>query len=244
MGGVLYFMSYISNTLQKAWFPRVFPFLLFIAFIAIEGLIDYLSKYFSPLATFAEYDNYIFYPLKTVLVAIVLFLMWKRYSEINFKKGLTAKNLIIGFLSGAVVFVLWINMDIKYATISEPKPYNPFIFDNPTFFYLIISFRLFGSSLVVPIIEELFWRSFVLRYIINIKFEDVPIAKFTWVSFIVSSIFFGLEHNLWLAGIMAGLSYCLVLYYTRSLFIAMFSHGITNLLLGIYVITTGNWQFW
>ena len=237
-------MSYISNTIQKAWFPRVFPFLFFIAFMVIESLIDYLSKYFAPLATFAEYDSYIFYPIKTVLVAIVILLLWNRYSEIDIKKGCTAKNLLIGFFSGAAVFVLWINMDMKSATMSEPKPYNPFIFNNSILFYLIISFRLFGSSVVVPVFEELFWRSFVLRYIINTKFEDVPIAKFTWVSFIISSIFFGLEHNLWLAGIMAGLSYCLVLYYTRSLFIAILSHGTTNLLLGIYVITTENWQFW
>ncbi len=237
-------MPFISNTIQKEWFPRVFPFLLFIAFMVIENFIEYLSKYFSPLETFAEYDSYIFYPIKTVLVIIVLLLMWERYSEIDVKNGFTAKNFLIGFFSGTAVFVLWINMDMKSATMSEPKPYNPFIFSNSTIFNLIISFRLFGSAVVVPVFEELFWRSFILRYIINTKFEDVPIAKFTWVSFIISSIFFGLEHNLWLAGIMAGLSYCLVLYYTRSLFIAMFSHGITNLLLGIYVITTGNWQFW
>ncbi len=238
------FMSYISNTIQKAWFPRVFPFLLFIAFIALESLIDFLSKYYTPLVKVAEYDGYVFYPIKTVLVAIALLLLWNRYTEIDIKIGFSVKNLLIGFFSGAAVFVLWINMDLKFATMKEPEPYNPFVFNNSVLFYLIISFRLFGSSVVVPVFEELFWRSFVLRYIINPKFENVPIAKFTWVSFIISSIFFGLEHNLWLAGIMAGLSYCLVLYYTRSLFIAIFSHGITNLLLGIYVITTGNWQFW
>ncbi|MEK6767127.1 MAG: CAAX prenyl protease-related protein [Planctomycetota bacterium] len=237
-------MSRISGTIQKAWFPRVFPFLLFIAFIALESLIDFLSKYCDHLVNVAGYDSYIFYPVKTVLVAVVLVLLWNRYTEIDMKKGFSVKNLLIGFVAGVAVFVLWINMDMKFAVMSEPEEYNPFIFDNSILFYLIISFRLFGSSVVVPVFEEIFWRSFVIRYIINPRFEEVPIGKFTWLSFVISSILFGLEHNLWLAGIMAGVSYSLILYYTRSLVIAIFSHGITNLLLGIYVLTTGNWQFW
>ncbi|MBT3880653.1 MAG: CAAX prenyl protease-related protein [Candidatus Scalindua sp.] len=237
-------MLRISDLIRKAWFPRVFPFLLFIAFIALESLIDFLSRYYTPLEKVAEYDSYIFYPVKTVLVAVVLLLLWNRYSEIDFKNALSVKNILIGFFSGATVFILWINMDMKFATLKEPEPYNPFIFNDSFLFYLIISFRLFGASVVVPVFEELFWRSFVLRYIINPKFGDVPVGKFTWISFVIASIFFGFEHNLWLAGIMAGVSYSLILYFTRSLFIAMFSHGITNLLLGIYVVKTGNWQFW
>jgi CAAX prenyl protease-like protein len=237
-------MSWISNIIKSTWFPRIFPFLLFVSFIALEGLLNTLSTYYPHLTTFAEYDSYIFYPVKTVLVAVVLLLLWNRYTEIDMKKGFSVKNLLIGFAAGVAVFVLWINMDMKFAVMSEPKPYNPFIFDNSILFYLIISFRLFGASVVVPVFEEIFWRSFVIRYIINPRFEDVPIGTFTWISFIISSILFGLEHNLWLAGIMAGVSYSLILYYTRSLVIAIFSHGITNLLLGIYVLSTGNWQFW
>jgi uncharacterized protein len=237
-------MSWVSDIINRTWFPRVFPFLLFVSFIALERFVDILSTYYPYLATFAEYDSYIFYPVKTVLVAVVLFLLWSRYNEIDIRQGVSWKNLSIGLLAGVIVFVLWINMDWGFARLSKPKGFNPFLFDNPLLLYLIISFRLFGASVVVPVFEEIFWRSFVIRYIINPRFEDVPIGKFTWLSFIISSILFGLEHNLWLAGIMAGISYSLILYYTRSLAIAIFSHGITNLLLGIYVLSTGNWQFW
>ncbi|KHE91570.1 MAG: CAAX prenyl protease-related protein [Candidatus Scalindua rubra] len=237
-------MLRISDTVKTAWFPRVFPFLLFVTFIALESLIEFISRYYAPLVIVAEYDSYIFYPIKTVLVGIAMLFMWKRYTEINMRNTFSVKNVLVGLMAGAGVFVLWINMDMKFATMSEPKEFNPFIIDNSLFFYLIISFRLFGSSVVVPVFEEIFWRSFIIRYIINPKFENVPVGQFTWLSFVISSIFFGLEHNLWLAGIMAGVSYSLVLYYTRNLVVAMFSHGVTNLLLGIYVLTTGNWQFW
>ena len=237
-------MLQITNIIKSSWFPRVFPFLFFIAFIALERLIDFLSQYYTSIAAFAEYDSYIFYPLKTVLVAVALLLLWNRYTEIDLRQVFSRKNLLLGFLAGIVVFVLWINMDWEFATLSESKGFNPFLIDNPLFLYLIITFRLFGASVVVPVFEELFWRSFVIRYIINPRFEDVPLGKFTWPSFIISSILFGLEHNLWLAGIMAGVLYCMVLYYTKNLGTVIFAHGTTNLLLGIYVLMTGNWQFW
>ena len=234
----------VSKIFKSEWFPRVFPFLLFIFFIVIESLIDTVAKYLPSLTKFAEYDSYIFYPIKIVLVGFFLVLFWKRYTELGTKNRFLWKNIFIGLLTGFTVFVLWINMDWRFATIGESKEFDANIFGMSLISSVLVSFRLFGSSLVVPIFEELFWRSFVLRYIINPKFESVSLGTFTWMSFIVSSVLFGLEHNLWLAGIMAGVAYALLLYYTRSLFSVILAHGTTNLLLGIYVISTDNWQFW
>lgn len=237
-------MSRISDTIQKAWFPRVFPFLLFIAFIALESFIDFLAKHIAFMVTVAKYDSYVLYPVKTVLVAVAMLLLWNRYTEIDFKRAFSGKNLLVGLLAGVGVFVLWTNLDSGFATMSKPTAYNPFIIDTPFLIYLVITFRIFGASVVVPVFEELFWRSFVLRYIINPRFEEVSLGKFTWPSFMISSVLFGLEHNLWLAGILAGVIYSMVLYYTKELGTAIFAHGTTNLLLGIYVLTTGSWLFW
>ena len=92
--------------------------------------------------------------------------------------------------------------------------------------------------------EEIFWRSFLIRYIISSDFEKIPIGRFTWSSFLISTVLFGLEHNLFLAGMMAGIAYNLLLYRTKSLAHCIFAHAVTNLLLGIYVLATGKWQFW
>ncbi len=237
-------MLIASNITQKLWFPRVVPFLLFIAFIALDGFVDFLAYHFPILTTFENYDEQFYYPVKTILVAALLILFWKRYTEINLRQLLSLKNILAGILSGAVVFLLWINMDWKFATQGEMEEFNPFLLDSPSLIVTIIFFRLLGAAIVVPVFEEIFWRSFILRFIINPRFEEVPIGEFTWTSFVISSILFGLEHNLYLAGIMAGIVYCLVLYYTKSLATTILSHGVTNLLLGIYVLTTGNWQFW
>ncbi len=234
----------ISKIFKNEWFPRVFPFLIFVFFIAIESLIDMVAKYVPQFEKFAEYDSYIFYPIKTVLVGFFLVLFWKRYTELGTKNKFLWENLFIGLLTGFTVFVLWINMDWKFATIGKTKEFNPNVLGMSLISVVLVSFRLIGASLIVPVFEELFWRSFVLRYIVNPKFENVPLGKFTWMSFIVTSILFGLEHNLWLAGIMAGVAYTLLFYYTRSLLTVILAHGVTNLLLGVYVVSTENWQFW
>jgi CAAX prenyl protease-like protein len=108
----------------------------------------------------------------------------------------------------------------------------------------MIGARLAGAVLLVPVMEELFWRSFLIRYLIETDFSKVPIGQFTWASCIITVVLFGLEHNLILAGIMAGLAYNLLLYFTRSIFHCTLSHAVTNLLLGLYVLQTGNWHFW
>jgi CAAX prenyl protease-like protein len=135
-------------------------------------------------------------------------------------------------------------MDWPWATAGKSIGYDPSsVLDHPTR-SLLIGFRIFGASMVVPVMEELFWRSWLLRYLIDQDVSKVPIGKFTWPSFIICTALFGIEHNLWLAGIMAGTAYSILLYRTKSIAHCMLSHGITNFALGIYVITTGRWDFW
>ena len=134
-------------------------------------------------------------------------------------------------------------MDWDFATMGSSEAYDPGILPEKAY-YTFIAVRLAGTALVVPVFEEIFWRSFVLRYIINQDFTKVKIGAFTWMSFLISSLLFGSEHNLWLAGIMAGVFYNLLLYWSKNIYACIIAHSITNLLLGIYVLKTGSWQFW
>jgi hypothetical protein len=135
-------------------------------------------------------------------------------------------------------------MDWDFATFGENKGFDPFLNENTAIRNVLIFFRFFGAALVVPIMEELFWRSFLLRYIINSDFMSVRVGTYTLFSFLVGSGLFGLEHTLVLAGIMAGIAYSLLLYWTKSIYQCVLSHAVTNFVLGIYVLQTGYWQFW
>jgi hypothetical protein len=94
------------------------------------------------------------------------------------------------------------------------------------------------------IMEELFWRGFLIRWLVKENFQKVAIGTFTWPSFLITSVLFASEHNRWLVGLMAGVVYNLVLYRTKSLYACMIAHGVTNLALAIFVLTTDQWAFW
>lgn len=94
------------------------------------------------------------------------------------------------------------------------------------------------------LMEELFWRSFLIRSIIARDFEKVPLGLFTWASFLLTVVLFVLEHTLIPAGIMAGLFYNLILYGTRSIAQCVLALAVTNLALAGYVLITRKWYFW
>ncbi len=227
-----------ESLMQKPEVARVLPFATYMLFILAFDLLKPLI----PAGGLADNFTAIIYPVKILAVTAILIFYWKSYDELRWD-GLKLLHIAGALVTGIVVFVLWINMDWDFATMGNQEAYDPGVLPEGTY-YAFISIRLAGAALVVPIFEEIFWRSFVLRYIINQDFLLVRIGTFTWTSFVISSLLFGSEHHLWLAGIMAGIFYNLLLYWSKNIYACIIAHSVTNLLLGIYVIRTGNWQFW
>ena len=144
---------------------------------------------------------------------------------------------------GVFVYLAWVRMDWSWATQGEVAGYNPFQAGGEVG-VVLAGIQLLGAAAVVPIMEELFWRSFLLCYINSARFDRVPLGRFTPGSFIVTVVLFGLEHQLWLAGMLAGVAYTLLLYPTGRLWSCVLAHAVTNLALGIHVLVTGEWQWW
>ncbi len=227
-----------SKLIHNPAFKRVLPFAVYMLLIIVFDLLKPL------MPEGALLDNFfaITYPVKILGAAGILLYYWKSYDELRFDQ-LKAVHVLGALATGVMVFVLWINMDWDFATLGSSDAYDPRVLPDKAY-YGFLAVRLAGTALIVPVFEEIFWRSFVVRYIINQDFTIVRIGTFTWMSFIVSSLLFGSEHYIWLAGIMAGVFYNLLLYWSRSIYACIIAHSITNLLLGIYVIKTGSWQFW
>ena len=207
--------------------PYIVPFAIYI------GL--------SLLASQFENGTYFIYPIKTIAVAISLYLYRKNYNELYSKINL--KSIVIALFVGVIVFFVWILPEGYYPVLGESQ-FDPFQFKNRSVVFFLIAFRLVGASLVVPVFEELFWRSFLIRWIINQDFKKVSIGAFTLSSFLIVTIFFGLEHHRWLVGIGAGAIYNGLLYQQKNIWPCIIAHGITNLALGIYVLMTQQWGFW
>jgi CAAX prenyl protease-like protein len=96
----------------------------------------------------------------------------------------------------------------------------------------------------VPLAEELAFRGYLTRRLIAPDFECVPLGRFTWASFLVSSALFGALHGRWLAGTLAGMLYALALYRRRNLADPVLAHALTNALLAVHVLATGAWSLW
>ncbi len=225
--------------------PRVLPFALFMAFVGLEQGVRWLAgKGVPPLDTLGQGGLLLLYPVKALAVALLLALFWRHYREIRLRDLLVWKDTGLALLAGVVVFVVWILLDVGWARVGQAGGYDPGLVDGPGPRGLLVGFRLFGAVLVVPVMEELFWRSFLMRWVIDHHFDKVPVGAFTWPSLLVVAGLFALAHHLVLAGFLAGILYALVLYRTRSLAQCILSHALTNLLLGWYVLQTGSWSLW
>lgn len=223
--------------------PRVIPFGLYMAFIVFEMWLHVIRSWFPSVAAEETLLPLWMYPVKTVAVLAALVWYWPDYQELKNRLLTTWQEAFVVGGVGLVVYLAWVRMDWSWAMQGEPVGYNPCL-AGPQAGAVLGGIRLFGASVVVPLMEELFWRSFLIRYLINPQFTAVPIGMFTPASMLMTVVLFSLEHNLWLAGMMAGVAYNAVLYYTRRLWPCVLAHAVTNLLLGVHVLITGEWDWW
>ena len=220
----------IQSLVKRPWVPYVFPFICFM------GLTE-TARFFPAGAHFL----YIF---KTIMVGMMLWFWRKAYAS-----DLVLKLKPVGYLTAVVVglFVLfvWVWLENILPQHGVDAAFNPYSFNwPPVAVSLLIAVRLIGAVVVVPIMEELFWRSFLLRYIINPDFNKVALGTFSWFSFAAVVILFGVEHHRVIQGMIAGVIYTILLIRQKNLRGCIIAHGVTNLGLGIYVLATQSWEFW
>jgi len=220
---------------------RYLPFAVFIVFIGLEELISFLVS--QGLFTLGATALYYLYPIKALTAGFMLYVFREHYCELVFKDLINLQSSLGACGVGLLVFVFWINMDWTLGS-GAPLGFDPTLLPGRTEQITLTSIRVVGAVVVVPLMEELFWRSFLIRYIIDKNIENVRIGTFTWSSFIFTVVLFGLEHNYFYAGIMAGCFYNILLYRTRSIAQCVLAHAVTNLALSIYVVSKGEWQFW
>lgn len=216
--------------------------------------IDHPSwlPYIAPMAAFAiagfaESSVHVAYPIayavKIVVVCVVAWLCrgtWKDFIPLPSSSAFAA-----GVGLGVLVSIFWVAIDPYYPPLPGGKrvAFDPNSLA-PSQRMLFLTFRLFGFIGVVPLIEELIWRSFVMRWVVDSNFERVPVGVVTPMAAFVSSGLFALAHPEWLAALVTGLIWSGLLATTRSLAACVVSHAAANLTLAIYILATGSWRFW
>ncbi|HBE71877.1 MAG TPA: CAAX prenyl protease-related protein [Planctomycetaceae bacterium] len=177
-----------------------------------------------------------------------------RHSSVGLSEIAPHWRVAEGFLVGVIGIALWIwlsDLQLERRFLpemlqpAERVSFNPLSeFDSSWGKWAFVAVRLFGLAIVVPVAEELFWRGFLLRWIIDPNWEQVPLGSFTWRSCLAVTALFTLAHPEWLAAAV----YCLLinglLYWRRDLWQCVVAHGVSNLLLGLYVLKYEVWYLW
>jgi CAAX prenyl protease-like protein len=222
---------------------RVLPFALYLFFLMLAEAVSWLAARVSIVSVWDGWAQLWLYPIKIFFVSGALIVLWPRYGELKDSPFKSARDLMLAVCIGVLVYFFWINADWAWATQGRSRGYNPFAAGESTG-AVLAAMRFIGAAVVVPVMEELFWRSFLLRYLISPRFEAIPLGTFTLFSFVATLILFGLEHHLWLAGIVAGAAYTMLLYRTRRLWPSIIAHAVTNLALAMHVLITKEWYWW
>jgi len=260
---------------QNPWHPRVVPFVVYIVMLSpVSAMKDWWA---------ASYP--VMYLLQCLPVA---WLLW-RYRGLLPELTLSFHWLAVPVGVGVTVVWLWLG---KQAIALWPGAFagEPV----PSFFeemglvvgWMAFSLRLIGMSVLVPLFEELFIRSLILRSFYRAKptingvlhivqdlpvigewlmhtrygqkidqeptyfgreFSRTPLGAMSVFGVFASTVVFTVHHlpRDWAGCVACALAYCWLLWVTRSkgLGPVCWAHGITNGLLWVYTLESGDWQF-
>lgn len=207
---------------------RVIPFGAFAALTMLQGRLGDTSQYW-------------IYALKTVVGVWLLWLVRPYVKEMRWKLSWEAVAV------GVAVFVAWVGLDGYYPMLTERTGgFNPELTygAGSALALVFVVVRIIGSSLVVPPLEEIFYRSFIYRYLIKSDFMSVSLGRLDWRAFLIAGAIFGISHYEWLPGLLCAFAYQGLVCRKNRLGDAITAHAITNFLLGLWVITRGAYQFW
>ncbi|MBP5511702.1 MAG: CAAX prenyl protease-related protein [Kiritimatiellae bacterium] len=242
---------------------HVAPFALWIAVILLLQLLESAGWCPRPLYPVS-------YALKSVACAIIFLLLkpWRGYPAFS------PAYLPAALLSGIGVAVLWILPETAWFGARFPAAQRAYFewavlmpgslpsYVDPAWWpslppghlswayspaecgWPLALAKLTGSGLVIAVVEEFFFRGFLLRWFRNSAFMEESLTKFEVKSFFLVLAVFAFEHDRWLAGAMAGAVYGLLLLRTGDIWSCAIAHGVTNTLLGIYVLQTDTYGFW
>jgi CAAX prenyl protease-like protein len=212
------------------------PMALFLGLLALSSVVRHTGAAF-----WLGSPEYWIYPAQTLLCGSVVLCFWREY---EFR---SPRKLWIALLIGLVVFAFWIAPQQFFRFEPRRSGFDPEVFGTgSSVYWAVVALRFLRLVVVVPFVEEIFWRGFLLRYLVNERFTTVAMGAFSWLSFAVVTLGFGLAHSRadWVAAVICGGLYNLVAYRTRSLSSCVIAHAVTNCLLGVWVMQTRQWGFW
>ena len=218
--------------------PYIAPFLAFIASLGALRLLNVPDL-----------------PAQLVLIGIpTLVLLAVSRQALQSTDSKLSRAEWIGSLSlGGAVFAIWIGPDLLVPGYRQLWPFNnPLVATTQATLSeasrsdtLTLALRFVRAAVVVPVVEELFWRAWLMRWVIEPDFRSVPLGAYSARAFWAVAILFATEHGpYWDVGLVAGILYNWWMVRTRSVWALISAHAMTNACLSAYVIAAHRWEYW
>ncbi|MCX8237211.1 MAG: CAAX prenyl protease-related protein [Akkermansiaceae bacterium] len=208
---------------------------------------------------YRHWPEQLFYPIQTVVCAGILVFFWKHY-ELKW-----SNKVWIGVIAGFVGIGFWLLPTVLYdhlGMIGKPdgffekltglaprrEGFDPGVFENPAAYWASLMFRLTRAIIIVSLIEEIFWRGFLMRFLLDMDgdYWKVPFGKPAWISFIVVTLAFMLAHAPldWAGALVYGAITFGVAHWTRSLLACVVMHAVANASMAAFAIHYGKFGLW
>lgn len=242
-----------ARAMTRAAARHAAPFLLWIGVMLVGQLMHLTPSTATEEAASVDLlSDAGLYAVRTVLAlgALALLRPWRHHPG-----AFRPAHVLPALAVGAAVFALWAlpgaafweglcpwggGRDLARAAAESEALWSPRATGWPLF-----AVHLLGSGVAIAFAEEFFWRAYLLRAVRTPDFLDLPVGAFHAPSFLAVSVVFAAEHGaLFAPGLLAGLAYGALFLRTRDVWAACLAHAATNLLLGVYVLATGHWEFW
>ncbi len=225
----------MPTSIQNRWpsLPYVLPFAVFLIFLGLQQ--------YSPLPV--EID----YPLRIVILAAVLWIFSRQVIDLRVSRWVET------VLLGVAVFAIWIGPDVLFPAYRQHWLFQnsvlgkinykvpPEVLASP----VVMWSRIIRATVLVPILEELFWRAWLMRWIISPRFQEIKLGTYSPLAFWVTAALFASEHgSYWDVGLICGVLYNWWMIRTKSLGDCILAHAVTNGCLCAYVVVTKHWEYW
>jgi CAAX prenyl protease-like protein len=215
---------------------------------ATLGFTALFAVYIAAMATerLTGLSPAIIHPIRLCMVAAAILIFSRPYLDL--RPGFPMRSTLIGL----AVFVLWIAPDLlfhyRHFALFENPLTGRATSSIPVWLRTNLPFmavRVASGSLAVPILEELFWRGWLMRWLVDKNFIEVSFGLYAPSAFWLVAILFASEHGpYWEVGLAAGVIYNWWIIRTKNLADCILAHAVTNACLAAYVLATGLWGYW
>lgn len=239
---------------------HVNPFAVFMGFMLVVVVVAAKIEWKHPDAPWWRQDPaHFIYPIQTLACLALLIHYWKNYTF-----GWSWKWSLAAVVFGAAGIGVWLLPTMLYdhwgltgkttgllgylGVADRRDGFDPGIFDTPTAYWMSLGFRFLRAVVVVALVEEIFWRGFLMRFVCDWEgdYWKQPFGRATWRSYLIVTGVFMLAHSPsdYAGAFVYGSLTYLLCVWSRSLGACVVMHATANLLMGLYIMAYGKYGLW